>query len=156
MQKIFFLILLSVTSLFMWAQEPHIIPRPAALSVKKGFFDITKETVVVTSNEQDKKAADFFNEYLGQLYGFKLRSGSNKAKNYIRLVTKTFVKAPGKDAYTLVATKDGVQIEGDTYAGTFYGIQSLIQLLPVGEKAAVAKLTKLSIPLARSEEHTSE
>ncbi len=87
--------------------------------------------MIAVADEGDRKAAEFFNDYLQQFYGFKLDIDKREGKDYIRLFTKKFIKAPDKDAYSIDITADGVNISGDTYAGTFYGIQSLIQLLPV-------------------------
>jgi hexosaminidase len=125
----------------------NIIPKPALLKINNGSFTISKNTVIAVADEGDKKAADFFNDYLQQFYGFKLDIDKQEGKNYIRLFTKKFIKAPDKDAYTLDVTKDGVNISGDTYAGTFYGIQSLIQLLPVSTNPKLqTQNSKLEIP----------
>ena len=37
------------------------------------------------------------------------------------------------EGYSLKSDKDGVLIEGNSTQGTFYGMQTLIQLLPVGK-----------------------
>src|SRR5687767_6948545 len=112
-------------------QTINIIPKPAFVQTKTGTFTITKNTVIAITDEGDRKAAEFFNDYLQQFYGFKLDIDKRESNDYIRLGTKKFIQAPDKDAYSLNITKDGVTISGDTYPGTFYGIQTLIQLLPV-------------------------
>ena len=114
----------------------NIIPKPAVLQVKTGSFSITKNTVIAVADEGDKKAAEFLRDYLQQYYNLKLDIDKQEGKDYIRLFTKKFIKAPDKDAYSLIVTKEGIDISGDTYPGTFYGIQSLIQLLPVPVNAA--------------------
>ncbi|MEI9910413.1 MAG: glycoside hydrolase family 20 zincin-like fold domain-containing protein [Bacteroidota bacterium] len=79
----------------------------------------------------DDNAADFLNEYLKQYFGFKLKKAKVAASNYIQLTTlQTLV--PGKEgAYSLIVTTKSISIQGQTASGTFYGIQTLIQLLPV-------------------------
>lgn len=128
------------------AQEIMIIPQPASLKKLPGNFIISKKTVFSVKDEGDRKAADFFNDYLQQYYGFKLDIDKQEGKNFIRLTTRKFIKAPDKDAYMLNVSKDGVSIEGDTYAGTFYGIQSLIQLLPLKNSPAQSFASGLTIP----------
>jgi len=133
MSRIFFVFLFLVQ--WAYAQQPqptapHIIPQPVSLQRGNGEFKLTKETVIVVQDDGDRNAASFLNDYLQQAYGFKLDTDRQEGKNYIRLTTRKFIKAPDKDAYNLTVTKDGVLIEGDTYTGTFYGIQTLIQLLP--------------------------
>ena len=126
------------------AQEISIIPQPANLQVNPGKFLISKKTVITARDEEDRKTAAFLNNYLEQFYGFKLDIDKQESKDYIKLTTRKYIKAPDKDAYILNVTAEGVLIEGDTYAGTFTGMQSLIQLLPVGETRASG--LKLEIP----------
>jgi hexosaminidase len=126
-----FIILVSCSAQQKKQQTISIIPKPASVQINNGTFTVTKKTVIAVADDGDRKAAEFFNDYLQQYYGLKLDIDKQEGKYYIRLFTKKFIKAPDKDGYTLNITKDGVDISGDTYAGTFYGIQSLIQLLPV-------------------------
>ncbi len=126
------------------AQEISIIPQPASLKVGKGNFIITKNTALVVQDQMDRAAVDFFNTYMAQFYGFQLPVQKQSAKNSIRLYTRKFIKAPDNDAYTFASSPNGVSIEGDTYAGTFYGVQTLIQLLPV-QKSAALKIPVVSV-----------
>jgi hexosaminidase len=128
-------------------QAINIIPKPASIQINNGTFTITKSTVITVADEGDRKAAEFLNDYLQQYYGLRLDINKQEGKDYIRLFTKKFIKAADKDAYSLNITKDGVDISGDTYAGTFYGIQSLIQLLPVPPNYQLQTTNyKLSLP----------
>ncbi|RYY61837.1 MAG: beta-N-acetylhexosaminidase [Chitinophagaceae bacterium] len=122
-------------------QQVSIIPEPVYLKVNKGVFRISKSTKIVLIDKRDEPAASFLNDYIENVYGFRLATSSNPATRSITLVTKKFIKAPDADAYQLTSTATGVRIEGDTYAGTFHGIQTLIQLLPTTQQ------TTLSIPL---------
>ncbi|RYZ30368.1 MAG: beta-N-acetylhexosaminidase, partial [Chitinophagaceae bacterium] len=132
MKKITGILLLTVQILHAQLQKqvPQIIPQPVSMQTGNGQFLVTKKTVIAANDEADRKTAEYLNEYLQLVYGFKLDVDKQESKNYIRLVTRKFIKAPDKDAYRLSVTKDGVIIEGDTYAGTFHGVQTLIQLLP--------------------------
>jgi len=138
MKRLFLLFLL--LSQVARAQEVNIIPKPASVQVKSGQFTITQQTTIAAKDKEDRKAAEFLNEYLQQVYGFKLDIAKKATKDYIRLATRASSKATDKDAYALEVAQDGVNITGDTRAGTFYGLQSLIQLLPV------EKSTSLQIP----------
>jgi hexosaminidase len=134
MNKIFFALL--VVSFGCRAQKSgDIIPRPVEYKSHKGSFTISKKTVIAARDEEDRKTANYFNEYLQQFYGFKLDIDKQEGKDYIRLSTRKFIKAPDKETYSLNVDKNGVTIEGDTYAATFNGIQTLMQLLPVPNTA---------------------
>ncbi|HEY0067277.1 MAG TPA: family 20 glycosylhydrolase [Flavisolibacter sp.] len=115
---------------FCRGQKVDIIPQPVSVQKGGGSFTLSSNTVIAVRDEGDRKAAEFLNAYLQEVYGFKLDIDKQEGKNYIRLYTRKFIKAPDKDAYSLYVSGEGVNIEGDTYAGTFHGIQSLIQLLP--------------------------
>lgn len=122
------------------AQTVNLIPQPVSLQLKGGQFTLSRQTVITAADEEDRKAARFLNDYLQQVYGFRLDVDRQEGRNYVRLVTRKFIQAPQTDAYQLNVTADGVTIEGDTYAGTFYGLQTLIQLLPVHEGTAGDRL----------------
>src|SRR5687768_11111540 len=148
MKKVIFFLLVLTSSAY--AQQPptvHIIPQPASLQTKGGAFTLTKKTVLAATDEADRKTAHLLNEYLKQAYGFTLDIDRQEGKDFIRLSTKKFIKAPDKDAYNLEVTPEGVTIEGDTYAGTFYGMQTLIQLLPVPPKKTLIQNPLFQIPL---------
>ena len=155
----FFLFLMSATVYGQVNKNlPHIIPQPVKLEKGQGEFRITKRTVIAVQDEEDRKSAHFLNDYLQQAYGFKLDIDRKEGKDYIRINTRKFIKAPDKDAYQLTVTKDGVSIEGDTYAGTFYGIQTLIQLLPAMNMKPVVdgqqgvEISSLIIPVVKVED----
>lgn len=125
-----------------YAQQPlNIIPAPVKSELKKGNFAISAETKIVLAGSNLEKSAAFLNNYLKEVYGFELQIATGKAawKNAIVL---NFDRLDGKipGAYNLTIDKSKVYIGGDNEEGVFYGIQTLIQLLPVG------KSTVLSIP----------
>jgi hexosaminidase len=126
--------------------EIYIIPQPVSINKNSGEFIISKNTVIVANDETDRKTAALLNEYLQTFYGLKLDIDRKEGRDYIRLSTRNFIQAPEKDAYQLQVNQDGVNIEGDTHAGTFYGMQSLIQLLPVHNNKNNKNLT-IGVPL---------
>jgi hexosaminidase len=111
--------------------QVNIIPRPAEVKLTRGNFFLSPSTVIVVRNGVDDNAADFFNDYLKQYTGFSLKKTKTAKSNYIELTTlQTLV--PGKEgAYSLTVTSKNIAISGQTASGTFYGMQTLIQLLPV-------------------------
>src|SRR6478672_10820638 len=149
--RVFILLIVFSINKFSGAQNTLVIPQPVSMAVHKGNFVISPTTVLIAKDPEDLKAAKFLNDYLTKIYGISLPVSNKAFKGFIKLTTRKFIKAPGKDAYSLEVNKNGVLIEGDTYAGTFYGIQSLIQLLPVNGVVPDKKKTKpvqsLPVPL---------
>jgi hexosaminidase len=124
------------------AQNIDIIPQPAHLIKKEGSFVVAKNTSLVITNGADLKTAEFVNSYLKKFYDFELTVKKQATKNSIVINTK--LNGADKDAYTFESNPGGISITGSTYAGTFYGMQALIQLLPV-QKASSLKIPSVHI-----------
>lgn len=125
------------------AQEVNIIPKPKNLELKKGSFTITPSTVIVLGDDGEKATASFFNQHLKSIYGFELKTGKSSSKNFIRFSTKKFIKPGTEGKYDLNVSTKGVTVSGDTYSGTFNGMQTLIQLLAVDVKTISSKQFKI-------------
>lgn len=124
--------LFAICTINSQAQTINIIPKPNKLQVTKGNFTLSQTTTIVYKNDGEKNTANFFNSYLKKYYGFQLPIAKQGTANYISFATKQFIKAPENgSAYTLEITPKAVTILGDGLEGTFYGMQSLLQLLPI-------------------------
>ncbi|RYY85650.1 MAG: hypothetical protein EOO15_16500, partial [Chitinophagaceae bacterium] len=139
---------LAIVALFLSAtlpaQPPAIVPQPVDIRIGRGSFAITSATQLVARDAEEKRIASILNDYLGQYYGFRLPQRKEATGPAIRFVTRRFIKAPDKDAYQLIIDENGISIEGDTYPGTFYGLQTLLQLLPLPTpQKSVAKEVKI-------------
>jgi len=124
------------------AQPINIIPQPAEIIQPKvaTSFTITPATQILLEGSGLENSANFLNDYLQQFYKFKLKVV--KKANSKNVITLNYEKMeyPIPGAYTLTIGKNGATIAGDNENGTFYGIQTLIQLLPVPESAQKIKL----------------
>lgn len=128
------------------AQEINIIPKPQQIEIKKGSFIISPATTIILGDVNEKATATFFNQHLKTYYGFQLKIVKASTKNFIRFSTKKFIQ-PGKEGkYDVSVSANAVNISGDTYSGTFNGMQTLIQLLPIENIKPKAPNYKLSIP----------
>jgi len=129
------------------AQEVSIIPQPSKITFpEKGEFVLSPSTVIV-ANKKEQNSINFLNDYLQKFYGFKLKQVTKATSNFINLTTPVFVRKPNnEEAYTLTVNKSSIHIQGSSLNGTFYGVQSLLQLLPT------TKNNKLSIPFISIED----
>ncbi|TKC03849.1 beta-N-acetylhexosaminidase [Pedobacter frigoris] len=130
MKKTIFLLLFLMVSIRISAQDIHIIPQPAYVEKKSKSFVINKDTKIVLKDSTLLKSANNLNEYLSKYFQIKL-SITNKeiSKNCINLALNTR-SSEFDDAYLLASSEDNISIVGTSGPGVFYGIQSLIQLLP--------------------------
>ncbi len=137
--KTFSAILSMIISTVTFSQTLNIIPQPAEIKMPKiaSTFAITKNTVIVLQDENLENSATFFNDYLKKYYGFQLhveKTGGTKNSVILGLQHSDSAVA---GAYTMMVNNNGVSINGNDEAGAFYGIQTLIQLLPVQKTAAL-------------------
>ncbi len=140
MKKIFSYLLALCLFNYSFAQV-NIIPAPVSVTTGTGKFNITSATKLVLASKALNKQAGFLNDYLQKFYGFQLKIAPNTKAGANSIVLSSANKSntiPG--AYNLNVTGNSVNIKGDDAEGVFYGIQTLIQLLPT----EVSK--KLTIP----------
>jgi N-acetyl-beta-hexosaminidase/alpha-L-fucosidase len=125
------------------AQNPPaaIIPEPVSTQWHPGSFQLDASTILL-ADSSDARSVNFFNDYLQKFYGIRLHTGNPMKQppgKYITLRTRVDV-TPNKTAakmaavdgsYELEVVSDGILITGNSPSATFYGIQTLIQLLPL-------------------------
>jgi hexosaminidase len=129
MKKIFLAISLFAT--LACIAQLNIIPAPNKATITKGNFKLSKATVIVLNNNAEQATANFLNDYLKTYYGFQLKVVAKATTNFISFTTPTFIRKPdNEERYTLNVSPTSIQIQGDGMAGTFYGMQTLLQLLP--------------------------
>ena len=145
MKNYLFLLFVLINQSPVFSQQINIIPKPNSIKLIGGNFIITPTTTIAISDEGEKNTANFLNSYLQQFYGFQLQISKQITTNVIRLTTKKFIKAPDNSAaYTVSITTKNIAISGDGYEGTFYGMQSLLQLLPISKSQIINQ--QLSVP----------
>lgn len=141
----FFLLLFGLISYLGFGQ--NIIPQPESLAFREGTFTLNSETVIKA--DENSFEAQFLQQYIHENNGLKLAINKNaKSENCIALnyslsskliVTKD---SSGKrssyksnnEEYLLLINKSEITIAAQERAGVFYGIQTLLQLLPLDEK----------------------
>src|SRR3954470_13293699 len=76
-----------LAGLFSFAQHPPIIPAPVKEEWQEGKFVLDPHTLIV-ADASDAPSANFFNDYLQQVYGFHLKVvglDRRPASDFIRL-----------------------------------------------------------------------
>jgi len=145
------LCVVTVLSVSAMAQQVNIIPKPVSVEVSKGNFVLSKNTVLVLTDEGEQNTANFFNDYLKRFYGFSLTIAKSATANYIRFGTLKFIRPGTEGKYRMLISPATISIEGDTYQGTFYGMQTLIQLLPISTSKLATQ--KLNLPTVAIEDY---
>jgi len=135
-----FLAFLLLTNITASAQDtdPNMGIIPAPVSVKKtdGQFVLSQETVLFA--DSNTKAVSFFTDYLQSKLNLhtQLKIGdSGSAANSIVLTSKGTENLPDQ-GYRLTITPQQIIIAGKG-AGLFYGIQTVLQLIPADRMASI-------------------
>ncbi len=119
-----------------------VIPLPQEIIELDSEFEINSGTTLSASSGLENEL-DFLSLALQPATGFSLpqvKTGGN-----IALVLDKSLKLP-ESGYLLNVDHQGVQIVADTQAGVFYGIQTLLQLLPAEIYASVKQDAKWKVP----------
>ena len=119
----------------------NLIPQPVEVKLEKGSFSLTKSTSIGYNKPESRETAEMLAKKLNVATGFNLKATQgNKGAILLNL---NFVPDPqlGKEGYSLVSTSKSIIISANQPAGLFYGMQTLLQLLPVEiESKEVVKL----------------
>lgn len=141
-----------ISQIVVKPEAPSVLPRPQEMEVTKEMFCLGKDTIIVAGGKgKTLTTARQFQEELKERFNLDLsikgEDGIGKIKNIILLgepsnsplireinkkenlrVTKD---NPGTQGYALEVKNDCIVICGSDEAGTFYGVQSLAQLIEV-------------------------
>lgn len=116
------------------AQE-FLIPKPDSLLATGSSFRLNQETRIIIQNDSEdlKKAGNFLSKKLNPVTGFNFTtsfSDKKNSSNAIHLFISKNKKQLGEEGYELTINEDFIQLEGNSAAGVFRGVQTLLQLLP--------------------------
>ena len=114
------------------ARNINLIPQPVSLIEGNGSFIVPANlSIVIPKNEEVKKIAAAFSKQVSAATGYKINSkeGSTAAAKSISLLLSADKTIPD-EGYRLKVNSAGVTLTAKKPAGIFYGIQTLLQLLP--------------------------
>jgi len=119
--------------------DPYMGIVPAPVSVKKasGEFILSQQTALLTDS-LNNKAVQFFTEYLHSKLNLrneaKLNTGESIANSIV--FTEKGTEGLADQGYRLTITLQQIIVAGKG-AGLFYGIQTLLQLIPADHSATI-------------------
>ncbi|MBS1738755.1 MAG: family 20 glycosylhydrolase [Bacteroidetes bacterium] len=115
-----------------------VIPQPVSVSTQNGYYLLTPQAAGISADKNAADVADFLSCLLHHNYGYFLSGQSGKAfsssvntKAGIELkINKIENTTIGDEGYTLKVTPEKIILSANKPKGLFYGIQTLMQLLP--------------------------
>jgi len=127
MKRILFTILCTLWLCSAWSQI-NIIPKPSQILLAKGEWTLTGKVKI--GSPADTKwvhVADMLASQLNKSTGMTIKTVKGKAE--ISFVNSGDASL-GEEGYRLLVTPKGITVQAQTAKGAFYGMQSLLQLLP--------------------------
>ena len=129
-----YLLFLATAAFAGSSNAPAVIPLPQKMELHDGVFQLSPDTKIVT-DFGSSETAKFLTEPLRKSTGYPLKTstkyfGSAAIPGAILLTTKNANTNLGTEGYELIVATNSVVIRAPTQAGLFYGVQTLLQLLP--------------------------
>jgi len=125
-----FLCLLLFMQLSAQNSQPVLIPQPVEIQQLSGFYEITKSTTISFDKKESAKIAEILEQRLETPTGFDLKTDQGKTGTIQLNLNANPDQKIGNEGYTLESNNKGVIITANQPAGLFYGVQTLLQLLP--------------------------
>jgi hexosaminidase len=118
---------------------PALIPLPQKMECREGAFQLRPKTQILVdpaSQDTGQYLADRLRKATGYQLNLIASTQPRTPKGAVTLTTRDAKPALGAEGYELTVAPDSVVIRASGQAGMFYGVQSLLQLLPPDVLAA--------------------
>ena len=140
--SIVLLVLMAMSCTESFNYEGAIIPQPQSLKKTPGYFRLQTSTMINYDAELENEAI-FLTEYIKKQTGQHLKKTTTESqRNFIRLELSNTIKS--SEGYEIFIDGRKVLVTAKTATGIFYGIQSLMQLIPL-EQAKTVKVPAVNI-----------
>ncbi len=143
--------LLVLAANIVLAQNPqlNLIPQPVEIQQLTGNFTVTKATTIGYNRAEAKPVAEMLAQKLNTPTGFGLAAKEGKAGAIFLSLNATANDKIGKEGYTLEVGPKSVTIAANQPAGLFYGMQTLLQLLPKEIESKTLAKAAWNVPAVR-------
>lgn len=132
------------------AADINIIPIPVKVNQHRGEFVLPQRLVVSYNTPEIKSVAELFADKMKASTGYAVSASPKKGQ--ISILVQSSLKMP-EEGYQLSVTAKGATVKAKTAKGAFYGMQSLMQLLPPQiESAEKVSTVKWAAPCCEIED----
>ncbi len=126
MAYIFFLLSISLSSLYAQGHINVIIPKPQKFQSHEGTFTLSDQTHYYTTTPLSSNAVEYLQQQLLLSSHFRLERAQYPISNRVTFQHNDKFK---EEAYTLQITSEKIIIKANSQSGFFYGAVSLMQLM---------------------------
>lgn len=148
MKNVALFCILLCTGLSRSQAQLNIIPEPASVKTLPGSFhlDNTVKLVVKSDDKQLAGTAQWFSDHIASSTGFHLQQQKDAQDKSIVLELTT--RNDTAESYHLLVSANQIRLSAGSPAGIFYGLQTLLQLLPPDIESSQAVNRSWDIPNA--------
>jgi hexosaminidase len=116
------------------AAEVSIVPQPVSVTAGEGFFGLDGRTglAMEPGNPHAVRAAAYFKRYMQEHTGISLETNPQIEGAGILFTAQGAPSDLPAEGYLLEVVPEGITVRAGDYGGFFYGIQTLLQLMPPG------------------------
>jgi len=128
-------VILAIALLSLWKNTAKanldIVPKPCMVAVEKGQgFKIDSKTIIYIDDEENRFNAEYLQSHLKNVF----KKGDFDVKTVRRHSNCIMIKLTDtielSESYNIIVDKDNIWIIAGAKEGAFYGIQTLLQMLP--------------------------
>jgi hexosaminidase len=117
--------------------KESLIPKPVSVTSTGDYFKLKKSASIFVTGEDEgiKKVGEYLSDQIKTSTGLELKvveSANESGAGNISLTLSEKTVSGGDESYELSISKDLVRLTAATPEGLFRGVQTLMQLLPVG------------------------
>ena len=109
--------------------EINIIPKPVSIEYGRGSFVFSNKTKIAATDAPGRETAALLNDFLTKNYGFKLAVVKKRPSKDAIVFEAVAGKPADAEDYEIQVDANAIRITG-SQRGLFYGLQSLIQMIP--------------------------
>lgn len=121
-----------------------VVPTPESFQRKPGTF-AWSDAILVNYTKELEKEANYLSDYMQSHFNKEIKLEEGTGSGQVQLTLNPAGKAEG---YRLVVNPERINVVGNDPAGAFYGIQSLLGLIPVAnyeKQETVLEIPAISI-----------
>ncbi|MGJ7031495.1 beta-N-acetylhexosaminidase [Niabella hirudinis] len=152
---LFFFFFLSVQVTGQSGNEPAIIPRPASVKSQPGNFQLNTATKICIpqGSAAGRKLGEILSQAIKDRTGLVIPVTEKKGAmvNTINIDLASETGMLGKEGYQLTVNNKTIELRASESNGVFYGIQTILQLIPADQKATA--LRPVRIPAVEITDH---
>ncbi len=136
----FFIALLTIALHAKAGDSIAIIPKPLSMQVHEGRFVLSSSTAITTSSSDAdvKQTIQWFINKIATSTGYHLSTNKSSGNSISLVLNKQADTSLHNEGYTLKVTSSNIIITANKTTGLFYGLQTILQLLPPSIESTTA------------------